>query len=139
MTNFYDLVLKPTGLRITQLGILHAISTRQPAALTALAEHLGMDRTTLTRNLGPLERDGLISIHDDPADRRSRVVSLTAAGASTLQRAIPLWERAQDQFAASYGGDRAGRLRADLQALVNTDMGQPSRQPAEPGKDADHA
>ena len=105
ITRAYDEALKPTGLKTTQFSLLTAVVYAQGAlTLTDLAEHLGMDRTTLSRNLRPLERRGLITISAE-GYRRSRHVDITPAGERLLAEAVPLWRRAQQQLKSSIGTD----------------------------------
>src|SRR5690606_24901024 len=96
-----DHALAGAGLTVNQYSLLrHA---RTPQSLGELAASLGMDRTTLTRNLRPLLRDGLLAeVRDE--DPRRRVVALTAAGRQRLARARPLWQRAQRRIDALLGG-----------------------------------
>ena len=85
VTQFYDQFLSASGLRTTQYAILSRLQHSGPMPINALAAALVMDRTTLGRNILPLERDGLIEIGASPADRRRREVRLTAAGAARLR------------------------------------------------------
>ena len=85
VTQFYDQCLAPTGLRTTQYSILARLKRHGPMTINALAAQLVMDRTTLGRNILPLERDGLISIVKGSPDRRQKALHLTAAGAATTQ------------------------------------------------------
>ena len=104
VTQAYDAALKPSGLRITQFSVLVAINLAQPVSMHSLAERLGMERTTLTRNLGSLEDAGLA--RSEPGeDRRSRIVSLTEEGAAALRRALPWWEKAQASAVEALGGE----------------------------------
>ena len=104
MTQFYDEILQPSGLRATQFTLLVALSTTGPVTITDLAEALVMDRTTLTRNLKPLEKQGLIeSISGE--DRRTRLVMLTEPGRTILAEAMPLWEQAQAKIVNGLGTD----------------------------------
>src|SRR6202163_1451271 len=98
VTQFYDQVLVPSGLRVTQSAILSRLRRLGPMAINALAAALVMDRTTLGRNILPLERDGLIEIGASPADRRRRELRLSDAGAEKLRRASERWRVAQSRF-----------------------------------------
>ena len=89
--------LSESGLRITQFTLLVACSLGGQVTVSELAERLGMDRTTLTRNLKPLERDGLLEIFTDKTDARIRLVQITEEGEATIARAYPLWQRAQEE------------------------------------------
>jgi DNA-binding MarR family transcriptional regulator len=91
--------------------------------INALAKALVMDRTTLGRNILPLEREGLIDVASGRADRRSKVLRLTKAGAARLRAARAGWTQAQVRFEAAFGGRRAAGLRALLQAVTATDLG----------------
>lgn len=102
VTQAYDAHLRPTGLRITQFSLLAVLATRHPLPMTHLAETMVMDRTTLTRNLKPLEKQGLIRIAPG-ADSRVHEISIRAKGRAKLAAAIPQWERAQKTIAESLG------------------------------------
>ncbi len=108
VTQVYDHALASSGLKTTQFSLL-AVLTRKDAtegvAIIRLAEKLGMDRTTLTRNLAVIERNGLVTVRtgDDP---RSRLVVLTKAGRSALECAAPLWAKAQAEMAGKIGTDQ---------------------------------
>src|SRR5688572_25932801 len=80
VTQFYDQLFQPVGLRATQFAILTRLRRDGPMAINALAAALVMDRTTLGRNILPLQRDGLIEVVASPADRRRRELRLTASG-----------------------------------------------------------
>jgi DNA-binding MarR family transcriptional regulator len=83
----------------------------------SVASLLAMDRTTLTAALKPLERRGLIKVSPDPADRRSRRISLTGKGGTLLANATPIWEEAHLKIEALLPDGDADRLRSDLRAL----------------------
>ena len=122
VTQFYDQYLAPTGLRTTQFSILAKLRWLGPMSINTLARELVMDRTTLGRTMLPLERDGLISIEDGALDRRSKELRLTKTGADRHRAAGKLWREAQTQFDAAFGGERAAKLRDELQALVSSDL-----------------
>ena len=117
VTQIYDGALKPTGIRATQFMVLVAIGSAGPISVNQLADRIVMDRTTLTRNLKPLDREGLIAVRPG-YDLRVREVSLTAKGRKTLDRAYPLWERVQARLRQKIGDSRVDRLLVDLQATV---------------------
>jgi DNA-binding MarR family transcriptional regulator len=123
MTQFYDRYLGPSGIRTTQYGILAKLKRGGPMSINALAAELVMDRTTLGRNIQPLERDGLIAIDADPSDRRSKVLRLTKTGDQRFQKAHKGWEEAQKQFERAYGGKQASHLRDMLRGVVASDLG----------------
>ena len=116
VTQLFDEALRPTGLRATQFTLLTALRLRAPVPVRKLAEVLVTDRTTLTRNLKPLERRGLVRISQG-ADRRVREVVLTDEGHAILARAHPLWEEVQEKVAEHLGAQRLDRLLADLRAV----------------------
>ena len=122
ITQFYDQFLAPSGLRTTQFSILAKLRLLGPMTINALATNLVMDRTTLGRNVLPLERDGLIAVEKGSRDRRSKVVQLTEAGAAGFRAAAKGWTQAQRQFEAAFGAKRTLDLRALLAAVVATDL-----------------
>jgi DNA-binding MarR family transcriptional regulator len=123
VTQFYDHVLAPTGLRATQYSILSRAKRRGPLTINALAADLVMDRTTLGRNILPLERDGLISIEPAEADRRSKELHVTRKGSGRLTVAGKLWEEAQTRFEEAFGAERARDLRTLLHGVSATELG----------------
>ena len=96
VTQLYDDVLRPSGLRVTQFSILAAIARMGEANLRVLEDTLAIDQTTLTRSLNLLERDGVIERASHP-DARIRAMKLTSKGRRALEAARPLWARAQDK------------------------------------------
>ncbi len=123
ITQFYDRYLVPTGLRTTQFSILYKLKRLGPMTINAMAEAMVMDRTTLGRNILPLERDGLVAVRPGQRDRRRRELQLTSAGAERLRAAIEAWTEAQKQFEAAFGGEHASDLRAMLRAVTAIDSG----------------
>lgn len=113
----FDEALRPVGLTNGQFSLLMSLNRPDPPAMAPVAALLAMDRTTLTAALKPLERRGLVRIHADPADRRSRLLHLTLAGRSTLASALPIWERTHAQIESELPSGDPNRLRADLRAL----------------------
>ena len=123
VTQFYDRFLAPVGLRTTQFSILAKLRRMGSTTINALARDLVMDRTTLGRNILPLEREGLIDIVPERSDRRSKNLHLTEAGAERLRAAREGWAEAQTQFEAAFGGARASELRVLLRAVAASDLG----------------
>ena len=117
VTKVYDVALQPSGLKATQFTVLATLAKRGDAPLTRLAEVLVMDRTTLTRNLKPLVRRGLIRIEQE-ADQRVRKVSLTTNGQNLLDAARPGWEQAQSRIVESLGHGRWVGFLEDLATTV---------------------
>ena len=117
LTREYDRALKPAGLKLTQYSVLANLMRSGGMSITALAERLAMDRTTMTRNLGPLERTGWVVVRDGP-DRRSRSVEITEAGKGVYERAVPLWQAAERAVRQSMGHDDAATLRQLLDTAL---------------------
>lgn len=109
-TQLYDQALAASGIKVTQYSLLCAIEREQPVAISALAAEVELDRTTLARNLAPLQRDGLIALRG-AQDKRVTEVTLTAKGRSAIARARPQWERAQAEVTQRIGAQRAAMLR----------------------------
>ena len=118
--NYYDLHLKSAGLKGTQFTLLNAIFLNPSITITQLADLLLLNRTTLNRNLKPLERQGLVRT-DPGKDQRTRVLKLTLAGRSILLEALPLWVEAQSGVVETLGS-RIGRLTEDLNQLEKLEM-----------------
>ncbi len=118
VTRTYDLALRPVGLTVGQFSILVALSRPKQASLGTLAREMAMDRTTLTANLKPLERAGLIKSAPDPDDARSRLLLLSDAGRSKLGIAILRWQEAQSSTLGMITDPDP--LRSDLRKLSHT-------------------
>ena len=117
VTQLYDSLLQPSGLKATQFGLLVALSATGEAPLTRVAQAMVMDRTTLTRNLRPLVDRGLVRVKPGE-DRRSRMISLTGKGEKSLKTALPLWEKAQKKIIEGLGPERMWDMLDDLKAVV---------------------
>ena len=117
-TRLYDGYLEPTGLGSNQLILLATLhgASRLGAGVTAraLAEHVGADPTTLSRNLQPLVKRRLIASAADPEDGRSRLLQITPKGEAKLREAGPLWRKAQAQMTAAIGQSRLRALHGLL-------------------------
>src|SRR3954470_19991685 len=98
----YDRALSEAGLTVTQYAVLVNVARAREVSRTALASALGMDRTTLTRNLGPLERKKLI-VNAHSSDRRERLLCLSAKGKSKLRASYAIWEGVQSEFVRRLG------------------------------------
>jgi len=110
VTQAYDSALRPAGLKLTQYSVLANVARDGGLSITELAERLASDRTTLTRNLRPMERAGWISV-EAGVDRRCRAVRITKAGHRIFEQALPLWQEAERQFRRKMGRETAGDLR----------------------------
>ena len=120
VTQLYDGVLRPSGLRTTQFTVLVAVSLGGSVPMSTLAELLGMDRTTLTRSLRALRDMGFVASAAGD-DRRSRLISLTESGRTALDTTLPLWREAQRRATELLGEARAGQLTpilAEVSRLV---------------------
>jgi DNA-binding MarR family transcriptional regulator len=113
----YDEALRPLGLTNGQFSLMMSLNRAQVPSIGQVSSLLAMDRTTLTANLKPLERRGLMAVIVDDADKRSRRLALTPAGRDLLVAAFPVWERTHAALERLLGGSDPDRLRADLRAL----------------------
>jgi DNA-binding MarR family transcriptional regulator len=117
ISQLYDQHLAGCGIRSTQYAILSQLDRIGAAGIASLAEAMVMDRTTITRNVTPLERDGLVEIAASATDRRRKELRLTAKGRETLATARPHWRRAQAAFEKHFGAEEAAALRTLLRAV----------------------
>jgi DNA-binding MarR family transcriptional regulator len=122
VTQFYDQLFAPVGLRATQFAILGHLRRGGPMTINALAAALVMDRTTLGRNILPLQRDGLIAVAPSAADRRRRELRLTEKGLATYGHAAERWTVAQHRYDTVFGRGRAAELRGLLREVVTADF-----------------
>lgn len=113
----FDEALRPLRLTNGQFSLLMALNRPEPAGLQGVAALLGLDRTTLTANLKPLARRGLVRTLADGADRRARLLTLTPAGKSLLADAVPIWRREHAAIERLLPPGRAAALREELSAL----------------------
>jgi DNA-binding MarR family transcriptional regulator len=118
--NYYDVHLRSVGLKGTQFTLLNAIYLNPSITISQLADLLLLNRTTLNRNLKPLERQGLVRTHPGK-DQRTRVLKLTQEGQSILKRALPSWLKAQSGVVESLGM-RMQRLTEDLNELEKLEI-----------------
>jgi DNA-binding MarR family transcriptional regulator len=130
VTRLYDLALQDCGIRSTQFAILVGIAKTQPTSMGALAELLVIDRTTLTRSLRLLKKDGLLTI-SDRSEKRQRFLSLTPRGEHVLKRSIPVWREAQQRFVAALGGEYWTHFRDELEKLARVAISLENSTPAE--------
>ncbi len=110
-------MFKPIGITSGQFTILSALKRNEPVPISDMADLLGMDRTTLTRNLKPLETMKLVAIQPGARDRRIRSLTLTAKGRVLLKQAVPLWRKAQKESNRRIGANRWDELRPALDFL----------------------
>ncbi len=117
VTRYYDDALRSCNLKATQFSLLAVMFRRGRTPFSELVDRLATDQTTLTRNLKPLERRGLIRVTPG-ADRRTRDIQLTNAGKRLYQRADILWSKAQKHVTSVIGEQKWKRIRAELDSLV---------------------
>jgi DNA-binding MarR family transcriptional regulator len=110
ISNIYDAALAPSGIKITQFSLLRAVERNEPIAISELAEEIALDRTTLARNLVPLERDRLVELSPG-TDQRVTEVRLTRAGRAAIAKALPLWSKTQMEVSRLLSTQRVEQLR----------------------------
>jgi len=115
LSALYDRSLEDAGVTVTQYALLVNIARAGEISRTALATQLGMDRTTLTRNLMPLEKANLLSAARS-ADRRERLIRLSEKGTSKVHESYVLWKKAQEAFASQMGPVKLKQFRSALRA-----------------------
>ena len=118
ITQSYDDALRPFDLRTTQFTLLATLDKTGDVPLTKLAKNLGMDRTTLTRNLKPLIRRQMVMIENE-TDQRVRNVSLTNVGKQAVEQALPHWQSIQHEISQKLGSERWTDLLNDLNAMAS--------------------
>lgn len=117
VTQYFDRFLEPAGIRATQFTLLVELFSTKGKTLTEIAETLVMDRTTLTRNLKPLEKLGLITTVQT-LDKRSKAYVLTEKGEQVVEKSIPLWQKAQNSVVGSLGNDSYKEIVAQLTRVL---------------------
>jgi DNA-binding MarR family transcriptional regulator len=117
ITLLYDNAFKSSGLLSTQLGVLDIICNTEAIRISDLAEKQGMDRTTLTRNLSVLEKQGYIKITSGN-DQRTRIVTATHKGRNAVAKAIPLWKDVQRKVRVEMGEKSWQELMENLGHFV---------------------
>ncbi|PRQ09766.1 MarR family winged helix-turn-helix transcriptional regulator [Enhygromyxa salina] len=112
----FDDAFRPIGITSGQFSLINGLNRPEPPTIGAVASLLAMDRSTVTANLKPLERSGLVVVSIDPRDRRGRRAALTDAGRAVLARATPIWVAEHARVEAEIGDGDA--LRAGLRAVA---------------------
>jgi DNA-binding MarR family transcriptional regulator len=113
----FDEALRPAALTSGQFSLLMSLNQPRPPSIGAVAGLLAMDRTTLTANLKPLERRGLLTTAIDPDDRRGRLISLTRTGRTVLRSAVPIWRRTHKEIDRMLSATDGEKLRGGLRVL----------------------
>ena len=116
ITQLFDEILKPSGLQVTQFTVLVGVFILDSPTISKLAKGLVMDRTTLTRGLKPLEKEGLIKIVSGE-DKRTHFVIITPKGKSALDRTLPYWEKARAVVSKEFGQKHLDILLKDLEKV----------------------
>lgn len=117
LSQMYDQYLRGAGIRSTQYAMLRCVEALPVPFISDIGRALGMDQTTVTRNIGTLERRGLVKTRVHPDDPRKKMVELSAAGLDVLEQARPLWREAQDAVVARMGRDEYAALLRLLRKL----------------------
>ena len=117
VTQFYDAEMRRHGIRPTQGSILAALQSKNSWTMAELSDSLGMDRTTLVRNLRPLERDGLV---EAAGGGRGKLVELaiTAKGRKQIEKLTPAWKSAQSAAVKTLGKERWSAILSDLETAA---------------------
>ena len=122
VTRAYEEALKPGDLKATQFSLLAYLALDPAASFADITEHMAMDQSTLTRNLRPLERRGLVAVRPG-ADRRTRSITLTAKGRRLYEEVLPLWQQVQSRVVDRLGRSGWSDLRSALDRLVGEVQG----------------
>jgi len=117
LSRHFDEAMRPVGITSGQFSLLNGLNRPEPPTIGAVANLLAMDRSTVTANLKPLERQGLVRIEADPEDRRGRRIALTEQGLALLAAATPIWTREHAAIEATLNGG-GDALRAGLNSLI---------------------
>ena len=120
VTKLYERHLADAQLTSAQFSILGALHEGGPMTMADLASVMVMDRTTLLRAMQPLQRQDLLKNTSSPEDPRQLVFALSPVGERKLKQALPLWNKAQEEFEAAVGPREAARLRRSLLALAKS-------------------
>ena len=116
ITQYYDKALAPSGLRSTQYSLLNALSMLGETSMQDMSIIMAMDRTTLTRNLSPLVKRGLVKVSVG-SDRRSRPITVTLKGKSALEKALPYWQEAQSHIVDAVGSEQWDAMMRGLHQI----------------------
>lgn len=119
ITQHYDDIIKPSGILGTQFTLLVTTKLLEPITITKLAEKGLMDRTTLSRNIKPLIKMGLLRIKPSK-DKRKKEIEITDEGLKKLEEALPLWKKAQEQVLSGIGYNEWNSLRGNLFQLIES-------------------
>lgn len=118
ITQFYDKMLEPSGLAITQFSLLVGLSIAQYPTITKMANEMIVDRTTLTRNLNVLQNRGLVKIKGSSNDKGKKDIVITTKGKELLAKAFPLWEKAQRTVIQKFGNNDYNDMLSELSKII---------------------
>jgi DNA-binding MarR family transcriptional regulator len=118
----FDTAFQPMGITSGQFSLLMSLNRPEAPTIGSVSGLLAMDRTTLTANLKPLRRRGLVAVTPDEADRRSRRLALTPQGRVVLRTAMPIWKRTQAEAEQLVAASGAETVRAALRSLSSTQL-----------------
>lgn len=121
LTAHYDRMLSPSGLKTTQFSLLMNVLLQESSTVSALARQLGMDRTTLSRNVRLLAQKGLLNVFNGQ-DRREQRISLTEQGRQAIDRAIPYWQQAQAEIEEQLGREWVKDFLSSLRHINRSDL-----------------
>lgn len=130
ISQLYDQFMAPIGLRATQFSLLARLKKLAPISINALAAELGTDRSTMGRNLLPLQRDGLVAIEPHADDKRRKALKLTPLGEARLKQARVQWVLAQTAFETAFGPERAAQLRELLRGVRDLSLPEQTKNQA---------
>ena len=131
MTEIYDEALAPSGLKITMFRVIRRLSEASEPTISELAKIVGLDRSSLGRNLKVLERDKLVTFAGG-ADERSKVVQLTSKGQKALETALPLWRDVQKRIKSTLGAEKDAVFRVLMIMEAEMRPGQNASLPMSP-------
>ncbi|WP_043931504.1 MarR family winged helix-turn-helix transcriptional regulator [Bacillus sp. EB01] len=117
VTQFYDKLLQPTGLKVTQYSMLVNIARHKDISISYLGEVMLLDQTTVTRNVNILKNSGYVTIAKNKQDSRTKTISLTDAGHIKLNEATPIWLQIQEKIVNDIGTDKYKVLLDTLNSL----------------------
>jgi len=126
LNQLYSKYLARNGMRVTQYGLLRAIDGLEEPSITEIGRVLGIDQTTVTRNVEKLEKLGLVVSVQAPADSRKKIMQLTPLGANSLEEALPNWGEAQQLMLSGLGDDDTQellRLLTKISRIAEKDSG----------------
>jgi DNA-binding MarR family transcriptional regulator len=118
VTQMFDNAMRPIGLRATQFTLLALVLAHGPVTVTKLADEMVADRTTLSRNLDPMEKSGLLKVEQGD-DKRTRIVVITELGRRKVTEAYPLWKKTQEEIKETLGMEKWSALLSNVSDLVN--------------------